>query len=112
MVLFEVLCMSCAETFGNFNLKWFAESGNSASHHLGLGVLGYAVVLFFLVRAFALKNVLMVTALWEGMITIIGAASAYFILGERFHHPIQWLGVALAILAVGMIHIGQHLKHG
>lgn len=46
------------------------------------------------------------------MITIIGAASAYFILGERFHHPIQWLGVALAILAVGMIHIGQHLKHG
>ena len=110
MVLFEVLCMSCAETFGNFNLKWFAESGNSANHHLGLGILGYGAVLFFLIRAFALKNVLMVTALWEGMITVIGASSAYFILGERFHHPIQWVGVALVILAIGMIHVGQTLK--
>lgn len=107
MVLFEVLCMSCAETFGNFNLKWFAESGRH--HHLGLGLMGYAAVLFFLVRAFALKNVLMVTALWEGMITIIGAGAAYFILGERFRHPIQWVGVLLALVAVAMIHYGE--KH-
>lgn len=112
MVLFEVLCMSCAETFGNFNLKWFAESGHSAKHHLGLGVLGYGVVLFFLIRAFALKNVLMVTALWEGMITLVGAGAAYFILGERFKHPIQWFGVLLAIIAVIMIHQGEHLTRG
>lgn len=109
MVLWEVLCMSCAETFGNFNLKWFAESGHSAHHHLGLGVMGYGVVLFFLIRAFALGNVLMVTALWEGMITVIGAAAAYFILGERFKHPLQWIGVLLAVLAIGMIHWGEHL---
>lgn len=109
MVLLEVLCMSCAETFGNFNLKWFAESGHTAKHHLGYGLLGYGAVLFFLVRAFALKNVLMVTALWEGMITIIGAGSAYFILGERFHHPVQWLGIILAVLAVFLIHYGEKL---
>ena len=110
MVLFEVLCMSCAETFGNFNLKWFAESGNSAVHHLGFGLLGYGAVLFFLVRAFALKNVLMVTALWEGMITIIGAGAAYLILGERFKHPIQWIGVFMAVVAIGLIHYGEHIK--
>ena len=109
MVLLEVFGMSCAETFGNFNLKRFAQSGNSAHHHLGLGILGYAGVLFFLVRAFALKNLLVVTALWEGMITVIGAGAAYFMLGERFKHPVQWLGLVLAILAVMLIHWGEHL---
>jgi multidrug transporter EmrE-like cation transporter len=109
MVLLEVFGMSCAETFGNFNLKRFAQSGNSAHHNLGLGILGYAGVLFFLIRAFALKNLLVVTVLWEGMITVIGAASAYFFLGERFKHPVQWLGLLLAILSVLIIHWGEHL---
>jgi multidrug transporter EmrE-like cation transporter len=109
MVLLEVLGMSCAETFGNFNLRRFAQSGNSAHSHLGLGILGYAGVLFFLIRAFALKNLLVVTALWEGMITVIGAGTAYFILGERFRHPVQWFGLVLAIVAVMLIQWGENL---
>ena len=110
MVLLEVLAMTFAETFGNMNLRRFAQSGNSAHRHLGFGILGYAGVLFFLIRAFALKNLLVVTALWEGMITVVGAASAYFLLGERFRHPIQWIGLILALVSVMIIQYGENLN--
>ena len=52
---------------------------------------------------------LWVTAMWEGMITIAGAGASVFILGERFDHWIQWLGLSLGIVAMMLVHIGGHL---
>jgi multidrug transporter EmrE-like cation transporter len=112
MALVNVLAMSCAELFGNCHLKFFAESGNSTKHNLAFGIIGYAAVLFFLVRSFNHANMLYVSALWEGMITILGAAVAFFILGERFKHPIQWVGLVLACVAVLMVHFGERLARG
>jgi len=112
MALVNVLAMSCAEIFGNCHLKFFAESGNSTKHNLALGIIGYVAVLFFLVRSFTHANMLYVSALWEGMITILGAAVAFFILGERFKHPIQWVGLVLAFIAVVMVHFGEKLASG
>jgi multidrug transporter EmrE-like cation transporter len=45
------------------------------------------------------------------MITILGAGVAFFILGERFKHPIQWVGLVLALVAVLMVHFGEKLAH-
>lgn len=109
MALPTVLAMSCAELFGNCHLKFFVESGHTKHHHLGLGIVAYAIVLFFLVRSFSHANMLYVSALWEGMITIMGAGVAFFILGERFKHPIQWVGLVLAFIAVLMVHFGEKL---
>jgi multidrug transporter EmrE-like cation transporter len=109
MALVNVLMMSCAELFGNCHLKFFAESGNTTHHNLLLGMLGYGLVLFFLIRSFTHANMLYVSALWEGMITILGAGVAFFILGERFKHPIQWVGLVLALVAVLMVHFGEKL---
>jgi multidrug transporter EmrE-like cation transporter len=109
MALVNVLAMSCAEIFGNCHLKFFAESGNTNKHNLAFGMMGYAVVLFFLIRSFSHANMLYVSALWEGMITILGAGVAFFILGERFKHPIQWVGLVLALVAVLMVHFGERL---
>ena len=77
--------------------------------HLILGILGYAAVLFFLVRSFGHGNMLWVTTMWEGMIIVLSAVYAFFWLGERFDHWIQYLGIILAILAMCCVQYGEHI---
>ena len=52
---------------------------------------------------------LWVGAMWEGMITLLGSAYAFFILGERFNSWIQYAGLGLGILAMYMVHCGEKL---
>jgi multidrug transporter EmrE-like cation transporter len=108
MSLAHVLAMSIAETFGNFHLKNFAAS--NSHHNLLCGVMGYCGVLYFLVRSFALGgSLLWVSAMWEGMITVLGAGFAFFVLGERFNHPIQYFGIFLAVIAMILVHLGDDM---
>jgi multidrug transporter EmrE-like cation transporter len=108
MSLAHVLAMSIAETFGNFHLKNFAAS--NSHHNLFCGIAGYCGVLYFLVRSFALGgSLLWVSAMWEGMITVLGAGFAIFVLGERFSHPIQYFGIFLAIVAMILVHLGDDM---
>ena len=108
MSLASVFAMSLAEIFGNFHLKNFAAS--NSHHNLLCGILGYCGVLYFLVRSFMLGGTLLwVSAMWEGMITVLGAGVAFFVLGERFNHPIQYIGILLGIVAMLMVHYGDHL---
>ena len=108
MSLVHVLAMSIAEIFGNFHLKTFAA--NNSHHNLFCGIAGYCGVLYFLVRSFALGgSLLWVSAMWEGMITVLGAGFAIFVLGERFSHPIQYFGIFLAIVAMILVHLGDDM---
>lgn len=45
----------------------------------------------------------------EGMITVLGAGFAIFVLGERFSHPIQYFGIFLAIVAMLLVHLGDDM---
>ena len=108
MSLAHVLAMSIADIFGNFHLKNFAAS--NSHHNLFCGIAGYCGVLYFLVRSFALGgSLLWVSAMWEGMITVLGAGFAIFVLGERFSHPIQYFGIFLAIVAMILVHLGDDM---
>jgi len=108
MSLAHVFAMSLAETFGNFHLKNFAAS--NSRHNLFCGIAGYCGVLYFLIRSFALGgSLLWVSAMWEGMITVLGAGFAIFVLGERFSHPIQYFGIFLAIVAMILVHLGDDM---
>jgi len=110
MSLASVFIMSLAEIFGNFHLKTYA--GNKKHSNLACGIIGYCGVLYFLVRSFALGgSLLWVSAMWEGMITVMGAGVAFFILGERFEHPIQYIGILLGVVAMLMVHFGDKLPH-
>lgn len=108
--LAPIFAMTCAETFGNVNFKRFAESGNSSHRHLAQGLAGYGCVMYFLVKSLSSSSMLYVGAMWEGMITIVGSLVAYFVLGERFNHWVQYLGLILAVLAIYLIHWGGNHK--
>jgi hypothetical protein len=99
MSLAPIFAMSLAEIFGNFHLKSFAASRNK--NNLVCGIMGYCGVLYFLVRSFAMGgSLLWVSAMWEGMITVLGAGVGFFILGERFSHPLQYVGIIMGIVAM------------
>lgn len=106
MTILNILFMSAAEIFGNMNFKSFAESNKS--HNLMYGLAAYAAVIFFLIRCFGHGNMMWVTSMWEGMIIIMSSIVAYFVLGERFHHPVQYLGIVLALLAMVCVNYNPH----
>jgi multidrug transporter EmrE-like cation transporter len=59
-----------------------------------------------LVQSFSAESLLYVSAMWEGMITVLGAMVAYFFLGERFTSPIQYLGILFGLAGMVMVHSG------
>lgn len=107
MSLLTIGLMSCAEIFGNSNIQKYASTNQL--YDLFLGIFGYIGVLFFLVKSFGHGNMLWVTTMWEGMIIVLSSMFAYFYLGERFHHPVQYLGIILGLLAMCCVHYGKHL---
>jgi len=108
MSLVHVFAMSCAEIYGNTNLKLFTESNHHG--HLMSGILGYVGVVFFLIKSLMSGGLMYVSVLWEAMITILGSLVAYFYLNERFEHWVQYLGIVLALLAAVLVHYGGKLK--
>ena len=109
MTLLNVCCMTLTEIFGNFNIQRYAQTNRNAD--LFLGILGYIGVIYFLARSFGHGNMLWVGAMWEGMIIVFSSAFAYFYLGERFHHPVQYLGIVLGLMAMACVHYGGELKN-
>jgi hypothetical protein len=87
--------MTSAELFGNAHLKWYADNGKH--HHLGLGILAWALVLFFLIKTLKSSSMMWTCIMWEAMIVIGGAITAYLFFGEKFTSWVQWLGILLAI---------------
>jgi multidrug transporter EmrE-like cation transporter len=109
MTLLNVCCMTMTEIFGNFNIQKYAQTNRNTD--LFLGVLGYIGVIYFLIRSFGHGNMLWVGAMWEGMIIVLGSLFAYLYLGERFHHPVQYIGIVLGILAMCCVHYGGQLNN-
>ena len=97
----DILTLSAIEVFGDFNLRWYAET-NSTSH-LASGLLGYAGVVFYLIKCFRSGNVLYVNAMWDSMSTLIESLAAYVVLGDRLKSSRQYFGLALIIVGIYML---------
>jgi multidrug transporter EmrE-like cation transporter len=102
--LTSVALMTLSEIWGNVHIKMFTKT--NSSHHLAAGILGYVGVLFFLVKSLSVGSLLWVSAMWEGMIVVLGSFVAVFVLGENFTSPIQWVGVGLGVVSMFLVHMG------
>jgi multidrug transporter EmrE-like cation transporter len=97
----NVLCMTGGEIFANVNLKHFALG--KGVQHLIYGLLGYAVVIFFLIKSLGETSFLWTSAMWQCLIIVVGSLFAVFLLGEKFESVWQWVGVLLALLSMFFI---------
>ena len=103
MSLADITALSTVEIVGDFALKKFANEGGIA--YLATGVAGYVGVLYFLIRSLQGSTVLMVNGAWDGMSTVIESIAAFIILGERFEHMGQYIGLLLIIAGLFLLKI-------
>jgi multidrug transporter EmrE-like cation transporter len=97
MSFMYVLAMTAAELVGNAHLKWFADEGKH--HNLMFGILAWMAVLFFLIKTLSGASMMWTCIMWEAMIVIGGAITAWLFFGEKFTHWVQWLGLLFAVAA-------------
>jgi multidrug transporter EmrE-like cation transporter len=102
MTTLDVALLSISEVLGDFGFRAFAQKGNPLSFFQG-GV-GYAGIIYFLIRSFRIGNVTYVNGMWDGVSAVIETAAAYFILGERLNTPLQYLGLVAIIAGIFMLH--------
>ena len=93
-----VLLLSTIEIFGDFQLRFYAQTKNI--YNLGFGILGYIGVVYFLIQALMLENVLYVNALWDGMSGLIESVAAFVILGDRLKLTQNYVGIVLIVAGV------------
>ena len=97
-----LIILSIIEIGADFSLERYANYGGF--NFLGLGSLGYAGVVYFLIQALKGSNILYINNMWDGISSITETLAAYFLLGERFEHPRQYLGVILILVGMFILH--------
>jgi multidrug transporter EmrE-like cation transporter len=93
-----VFLLSVIEIFADFQLRFYAQTNNT--FNLGFGILGYLGVVYFLIQALRLENVLYVNALWDGMSGLIESIAAFVILGDRLKLTQNYVGIVLIVAGV------------
>jgi multidrug transporter EmrE-like cation transporter len=97
----DIVALSAVEVFGDFTLRWYAQT-NSPSY-LGLGILGYVGVVFFLIKCLRTGNVLYVNGMWDSVSGVIESLAAYVVLGDRLEKPEQYLGLLLTSIGIYLL---------
>jgi multidrug transporter EmrE-like cation transporter len=104
MTLINVVGITASQIFGDFGFKDFVVDQSTIG--LFRGAIGYIGVIFFLLKNLAANNILWVNGMWSGSTLIFETAAAFFLLGERFEHP--WQYVALLLIIVGVVGLKGH----
>lgn len=94
--------LSIVEIVGDFSLERYANFGGL--NFLGAGTIAYAGVVYLLIQALRGSNILYINNMWDGISSIIETLAAFFILGERFKHPRQYIAVVLIVFGLFLLH--------
>lgn len=100
----HVLVLSAIEIFADFQLRWYAQT--NVLSYLWAGIVGYAGVIYFLIRSLRLDNVLYVNGLWDGLSGLIESAAAYYYLGDRLKSNQQYVGLLMIVAGVALMKMG------
>jgi multidrug transporter EmrE-like cation transporter len=104
MSLALLVTLSLAEIVGDTEFKFYARTGQSS--HLSIGVAAYAAVIFLLIKALKVGNLMYVNGMWDGTSALLETLFAFFILKETLNTKYQYLGIALIILGIYLLHKG------
>lgn len=104
----EIIALCITEIIGDFGFKEFANKGGITSLSIGIG--GYIGVMYMLIRSLQGSTILMVNGAWDGISALLESLFAYIILGERFHHYLQYVGLVLIIVGVYLLRIPLKTK--
>jgi len=104
MGFLDIVGLAVIEVYGDFNLRWYAQT--NSFHFLLKGLAGYAGVVFMLIRSLRTDNVLYVNGLWDGMSGLIESLAAFYLLGDRLKSNQQYVGLLMTIAGVVLMKMG------
>ena len=93
--------LSVVEIFGDFNLRWYAQSNQF--YYLVYGILGYIGVIIYLIKSLRSDNVLYVNGMWDGVSGLVESAAAFIILGDRLEKWYQYVGIVFVIAGIYLL---------
>lgn len=105
MSTLNITLATISEIFGDFKFKDYARLGGVGNFTQGL--IGYAGVIFFLIRSLRVGNIIYVNGMWDGISGILETLAAYFILGERLTNPMQYFGLGLLFAGLFLLKSGN-----
>ena len=108
MSLFNITMACITEIFGDFSFKAYAREDKPEEFIKGL--VGYAGVIYFLIRSLAQANVIYVNGMWDGISGLIETLAAYFILKEKMNTREQYIGLGLLIAGLFLFKMGGIAK--
>jgi hypothetical protein len=97
----DIVALSAVEVFGDFTLRWYAETNSTP--YLAFGILGYMGVVFYLIKCLRSGNVLYVNGMWDGVSGVIESLAAYMVLGDRLEKPEQYLGLLMTSIGIYLL---------
>ena len=100
-----ITLLSLSEYIGDSNFKLYARSGQL--NHLGMGLVAYAVMISFLIKALSRTNLIYTNGMWDGVSAVITTILAFLLLGERLNSIQQWIGLAMIIGGIFALHTGK-----
>lgn len=100
----QIFVLCCTEIIGDFALKEYANNRGGIKM-LSLGILGYIGVIISLIIALQGSSILMVNSAWDGMSALLESSAAIIILGERFDHYLQYVGLCFIITGIYLLKV-------
>lgn len=100
----NLLILSVAEIFGDFSFKNYARLGGV--ENFAQGIIGYAGVIYFLIKSLRQGNVMYVNGMWDGVSAVLETIAAYVLLGERLNTGYQYLGLGMLIAGLFILRRG------
>jgi len=97
----DIVLLSVVEIFGDFNLRWYAQSNQFS--YLVYGIFGYIGVIYYLVKSLRTDNVLYVNGMWDGVSGIVESMAAYLVLGDRLEKPMQYIGLLMVSAGIYLL---------
>lgn len=104
MSLINLSALSIAEIIGDFGFKNVARTGSLQGWAAGIG--GYIGIVYFLIRSLRIGNVMYVNGMWDGISAVLETAAAFILFGERLNTLNQYLGLAVIIIGIFILHSG------
>ena len=97
----DIVLLSVVEIFGDFNLRWYAQSNQFS--YLVYGIFGYIGVIYYLVKSLRSDNVLYVNGMWDGVSGIVESMAAYLVLGDRLEKPMHYIGLLMVSAGIYLL---------
>ena len=103
MSLPQIFALSVVEIVGDVAFKTFANDGGIA--YLGVGAIAYTTMVGLLIVALQDSSILMVNNGWDAINGLLESLFAFFVLGERFEHYTQYIGIGFIVLGIYLMKI-------